>query len=102
MTCNNKVTIWHYDEQTGTYSLSHYDCWERGKTKITQTENGAIKANIFVIRIPTTEEIQAVEGDYIKFGVWSDERPPKERCISIAAVTNNRIGSAPHWRIDAI
>lgn len=102
MTCNDTVTIWHYDEETGRYNISHHDCWIHGKIKYSTGENGMVHANTFVVRIPTDLDIVATNGDYIKSGAWHDERPPKESCLSIIAVTDNRVGINPHWRIDAI
>ena len=102
MTCNNTVTIWHYDEETGVYTLETHHCWAHGKTKIVKSENGMVKADECVIRIPTRDDIIAAKGDYIKTGTWSDVKPPKESCLEIAAIADNRIGSDPHWRIDAI
>lgn len=97
------ITLYHFDEEKEIWQKSVYTASVTGRINAV-IGKGAIKYdNIYVVRIPTDEDIAVQIGDRIYFDELEDAEPPKDdRAICVAAFSDNRRGSPQmrHWRID--
>lgn len=101
MTCNGEITVYHCDEENGTYARYYFPEVFIGYTgKLISEKGGVSSGDIARIRIPTPDDISFGKGDYVFFGKSLSEKPEKEKCLRIAAVRDNRFGANPHWRLD--
>lgn len=100
---NKIITLYHFDEDG--------EMWE--KAVYTASVNGRINAvigrgeikydNIYVVRIPTDDNIAVQVGDRIYWGEIENTEPPTaDDVMCVTAFADNRRGSPQmrHWRID--
>ena len=103
MSRNNAITIWHYADDLETssrkvfFNASIIHTQKISKNGIKQ--KGFYMGDSFDIRIFTAEEIDAVIGDYLMYGVQMNDSPDREKSHKIIEVRDNRRGTNPHWRI---
>ena len=102
MRADGVVTIWHFDDSDTpirrVFKNVHIDAAEKiDKNGIKQ--KGFFDAKTATVRIPTTEEIGVLPGDYIFIGECSDSLPESEDALKIIEVKDNRRGGQRHWRI---
>ncbi len=101
MTTNGDITVFHYDELSETYTKTYFPEVFRGHTEqIVSEKGGFAKSDIARVRIPTKDDVQVFENDYVFFGKAEGRVPDKEKCLRVMAVRDNRFGANPHWRID--
>lgn len=60
---------------------------------------GFVRTNEFSIRIFTNEPITAAYGDYVATEGSNELEPDRSKCLMVTKVTDNRIGTRPHWRL---
>lgn len=99
---NGSVTIYHYDEESESYTLAQYPEASIYHTTKTATQDGNFISQGFCkIRIPTVKQIDISTNDYIYLGI-TDKELDKSKCLKVAAFGDNRRGSKQmhHWRIE--
>lgn len=100
MTLNKKISVYRYDEYENNYErifcgeVSFYNAFK------TAAENGGLAYdNILKIRIPTDEALDIRLGDYIMI----DDMPfNRDAALKIADISDNRRGTNPHYRVNAV
>ncbi len=102
METNKQITLYHYNEDVDAYTVISYSAHVKRFTGIISDKNGFKSGNGTKIRIPTKARIIIGTNDYVRIGVFSDERPDKTECIKVVGFSDNRRGTQPHWRIDAV
>ena len=100
MLTNKVITIYHFNEQNDAYA----PVWQGKahvylKRGISGSKSGIEPANTTVCRIATTGTLTAENGDYILIGKGGTEFD-REKCLMITAISDNRRGSLPHWRLE--
>ena len=107
--CNETVTLVHHargqDEDTYTCTAIVGASWY-AKTAIVSAGNGANAANVLVCRIPAAllgEDNTPCNGDYIVRGIVAAVDTIKgldgRNYFRITAVSDNRRGRFPHWKV---
>ena len=102
ITANGSVTIYHYNEDEGTYNSTQYPTASIYHGAKTVSQDGNLtKQGFCKIRIPTMERIDISTDDYIYLGL-TDAELDKSKCLKVMAFGDNRFGSRRmwHWRIE--
>ncbi len=102
MKTNKSVTIWHFDDSDipvlRVFKNVHVDsAWKIDKNGIKQ--KGFFDGKSAIVRIPTSEELSVLPGDYLFIGECFDKLPQGENALKIIEVKDNRRGGQKHWRI---
>lgn len=103
----NTTVIYHYNDDDSSYKKEIYKkSTAHNLTKTAPSERGFVSANICKIRIFTQKPLDIAPGDYVlvctsRESLYAANIPDKSKCKKVMAVSDNRIGCRPHWRIDA-
>ncbi len=100
---HNTVTFYHYDEDSEIWEKRVY----RNATiyrisEVSDDNAGRKKADTAKIRI--FNNLSAVDvyiNDYVFIGAAESLTPEKEKCLNVTLVCDRRVGTRPHWRIEA-
>lgn len=103
MTTKDCITLWHLkDNKTGFlrsfFSKAHVHTRD-SFTKSGIKEKGFHPSGTASVRIPTNEKIVVSPGDYIQVGEHSGDEPDYGNAFRITAVSDNRRGASPHWKL---
>ncbi len=102
MLTNSTVTIFRFDPIRGEYkNLGSCAAWVYKQSRTRTDSGGTYSRDIFDVRIPCRPSYAISTDDLICFEQTDREMPDPESCCRIAAVTENRFGSFPHWHIEA-
>ena len=102
MQTNSFVTLFRFDEASGEYSrIGSFAAWVYMQSRTRTDSGGTYPHDIFDVRIPCKIKGGVKTDDLISFEKTSAASPVIGECSRIAAVTENRIGSCPHWHIEA-
>lgn len=99
---NGSITLYHYDENSGSYTSMQYPSVSIYHGSKTVTQDGNLISQGFCrIRIPTAERIDVSTNDYVYLGI-TDAELDKSICLKVMAFGDNRRGSKHmhHWRIE--
>lgn len=107
MKTNMRITLYHYDENSGNYTAKHYLSHARTRCESTSYSvgshsggSGSVKEqNSCIVRIPTFAKIDVACGDYVYLGTASG-KIDKSKCFKVTGFADNRVGANPHWRIE--
>lgn len=111
---NASCTIYHksYDK------VSRLDVWSsiqypavawRGKQAASVSPDGLSTADVYTVRVPTTDEIVVAPGDWVVQGLVDDAitgpaqlTAKYQNCFVVTAARDNRYGSSVmhHWRLE--
>ena len=102
LVANKNVTIWHFGDCDNpvrkVFKNVHLDAVKKlEKNGIKQ--KGFFDGTCATVRIPVSEEINVLPGDYLYIGECYDELLPMEGALKIIEVKDNRRGCQKHWRI---
>lgn len=100
MITNGSITIYHYDEEGGTYTPYIYrDASIYSGVRVAVKNSGFVNDSFLRIRIATENDILIGTDDYVYIG--ETEAPvDKSVCMKVVAYGDNRRGALPHWRIE--
>lgn len=102
MISNSFVTLFRFDDSKGKYERQGaYPAWVHRRMKLRDREDGTREQDAFDVRIESRLLRTCRVGDMIYFGRTSDAAPDLARCRRVAAVSDNRFGGNPHWRLKA-
>lgn len=97
------ITLWHFgkDAESAARQVFKNVCvnFVRGLTKSGIKEMGLHSKDAAVVRIPTNKYIDVACGDYIRIGEYEDEMPDRGNALKVVAISDNRRGASPHWRL---
>lgn len=104
--CTETITLVHHiktDDDTYTCHTVNNASWF-SKTTITTSADGAKPANTFEVRIfGTLTGVQPALGDYVVKGIIESVETPRDlknaEYFRITAISDNRRGGLPHWRL---
>lgn len=100
MILNKRISIYRYNDYENNYERIFFgDVSLYNEFKIGAENGGVNSDNIFKIRIPTEKALDICLNDYIIFG---DEPFCREFAVKIIALSDNRRGANPHYRINAL
>lgn len=100
MTLNKSISIYRYDDYENNYERIFYGEVSLYNEFKTVAENGGLNAeNILKIRIPTENMLDIRLGDHVILG---DMPFCREEALKIIAVSDNRRGLNPHYRVNAL
>lgn len=112
MLTNADITIYYrtYDKKTrlDKWNFTQYQGvnWY-GKQAVSVGDSGLSAADSYIVRIPTDDGLQAVNGDIVVKGLVNDEitnpaQLKQYQIFVITAIRDNRRGSPNmhHWRIE--
>ncbi len=104
MHLNNSVTIYHFDDDTGTYSKSIYKAYtfetKKHQSSSSVNSSGEEDKSVLIVRIPTSDTLDIMPGDRVVTGICNDEIPPKGGFWRVVLTGDRRIGFNPHWRLE--
>ncbi len=96
------VTIYHItDEDTGEFTRIVYDATVHKTQKQIPEKGGFNTSNVLKIRFPGTSDVLVKSDDYIYIGIGPDELKTHD-CFKITFIADNRRGTLPHIRIEAV
>lgn len=99
MILNKSVSIYRYNDYENNYERIFFGEVSLYNEFKTGAENGGLTAgNILKIRIPTENMLDIRLSDHIILG---DMPFCREKALKIIAVSDNRRGANPHYRINA-
>lgn len=102
MNTNSFVTLFRFEETTGEYTrIGSFAAWVYRQSRTRSDSGGTYPHDVFDVRIPCKIKDGVKTDDLIAFEKTSASAPVIENCSRVAAVTQNRIGSCPHWHIEA-
>lgn len=113
MIANADITIYHkaYDPASRLNVWTHTQYvgvnWY-GRQQVTVGDSGLNTADSYIVRIPTSADVQVSNGDVVVKGLVSDKitgssaLTSKYMCFTVTSVGDNRRGSPAlrHWRIE--
>lgn len=118
MLANADITLYHkeYDpmQRTDVWRRSQWPgCNWYGGRSVTVSDGGldasGQRSDVYKVRIPTGQAVQAAPGDIVVRGLFEDERPQEARrkaaeSFVVTAVRDDRRGSAPlhHWKLEGM
>lgn len=96
------ITLYHItDDDTGTFERTVYQGSVYESIKQASEDGGFYGNDIFKIRIPGTKNINIAKNDYIFRGEGPETLNSME-CRKVVFIADNRRGSLPHFRIEAV
>lgn len=96
------ITLYHItDDDTGAYERNVYQGSVYKSVKQSPEDGGFSGSDVFKIRIPGVENINIATNDYIFIGEGPSKLNSSE-CRKVVFVADNRRGSLPHFRIEAV
>ncbi|MBE7024234.1 MAG: hypothetical protein E7412_07210 [Ruminococcaceae bacterium] len=99
---NGVVTLFTLDEKKESFvKLGVYPAWIYHKERLRNTEKGVYKRDNFDVRIKHDLLERVSLGDLVFFGELPKQEFELSQCRRISAVSENNIGSCPHWHIQA-
>lgn len=102
MLVNSYVTLMRFDETSGEYvCIGTYSAWVHRQRRTRTEKGGAYSRDVFDVRIPHRIDGGIAPDDLIYFGLSNSVLPTPNQCSRVAAVTQNSIGSCPHWHVEA-
>ena len=102
MMTDTKVTLWHYDGQSGGYVKSVYRAkafFEDRFTKSGIKQKGYYSGSRATVRIPVAEKPFVCLGDFMRLGECEDNAPDRIRDLKVTKITENYKGSNPHLKV---
>lgn len=116
LTNNACITLYHkvYDPalRGDTWKRTQFQgCNWYGCQAVTVGNNGLDAAgkqtNLYTVRIPGQDALQAAPGDIVVHGLCEDERPQEAQKRAaegflVTAVRDNRWGMLPHWKLEGV
>lgn len=114
LTNNTDITLYHkvYDpaQRADTWQRTQFKgCNWYGARAVTLGSSGLDAAgrqsDLYKVRIPGQEALQAAPGDIAVKGLLEDARPQEARrkapeSFLVTAVRDNRWGALPHWKLE--
>lgn len=100
----HQITVYHF-ESDDKVSKSHFkQVYFRHTKKINQIDKGVQTASTGTITIPTTDDIDIKEDDYIIEGIINDDFDfnsliEKYQVFKVVSVDDNRKGGLQHYKI---
>lgn len=96
------ITLYHIiDDDTGAFERTVYQGSVYKSIRQTSEDGGFSGSDAFKIRIPGVENINIAKNDYIFLGEGPDKLNSLE-CRKVVFIADNRRGSLPHFRIEAV
>lgn len=106
MIANGSITLYSYDENSGTYTPCQYrnvsiymKNASAGSNYGYSGRGGFTDSNVCTVRIPTSAAIDISCDDYVYPGLAAGAID-KSKCLKVVSFSDNRRGSLKHWRID--
>ena len=102
MRTNKNVTIWHFGDLATPVRRIFKNVYVDTACKIDKNgikQKGFFDAKSATVRIPVSDDIGVLPGDYLFIGECSEELPNSEDALKIVEVKDNRRGGQKHWRI---
>lgn len=97
------ITLYHFDEDGEMWEKTVYTASINGRVEAVIGRGEIVYDNIYVVRIPTDDDIALQVGDRIYWGEIESSEPPNDNsAMYVTAFADNRRGSPKlrHWRID--
>ena len=102
MITNGFVTLYRFDNSLGEYTrIGSFSAWIYRQMRTKTTPDGVQAREVYDVRIPHKIDAGLKSGDLIFFEKTYSHHPDLRLCSRVAAVTENRTGSAVHWHIEA-
>lgn len=96
------ITLYHItDDDTGAFERTVYRGSVYKSVKQTSEDGGFSGRDVFKIRIRGVESINIAKNDYIFLGKGPEKLNSLE-CRKVLFIADNRRGTLPHFRIEAI
>lgn len=96
------VTLYHLtDEDKGVYARTVYSGTVYKQDAAAPEKGGFKRKNGYKIRIPGADAIAVDTADYVYIGE-GPQNPVTADCFKVCRVWDNRRGSLPHYRIEAV
>lgn len=100
MISNSCVTLFRYSPERSAYvKVGTYPAWVHRRAKLKSEGGGAMSRDAFDVRIDAAKLGEACVGDMVCFGTVNEF--DVAACRRVDAVSDNRFGSAAHWRLRA-
>ncbi len=103
MRSNGDVTLFHFDEASESFKVAYFPnvhiSYKQVVSKSGIKQKGFYAADRGIVRIPTVEKIEVAVGDYVHLGRCNSEMPDRANDLKITQVSDNRVGSLPHFKI---
>lgn len=102
MRTNSYVTVWHLDEDLKSYTRHFYKgavFWEERLAKGGIRQNSYHSGSRANVRIPMSENADAVLGDYVRLGKCYDAVPDRIHDLKVTQAVKNYHGANPHLRL---
>lgn len=100
----HQITVYHFDSDENISKIHFKEVYFRHDKKLNRIDKGVQMASTGTIYIPTTENVDIKDEDYIVEGIIKDEfdllaLQNKYQVFKVVSVDDNRKGSLQHFKI---
>ncbi len=100
----HQITVYHFDSDENISKIHFKEVYFRHDKKLNRIDKGVQMASTGTIYIPTTENVNIKDEDYIVEGVIKDEfdllaLQNKYQVFKVVSVDDNRKGNLQHFKI---
>ena len=102
MRTNSRITLWHYDANSGEYERKTYRALVNFRDRLYKggmKNKGYFSGACADVRIPMSEKPMVTIGDYCRIGVSEDENPRRIEDMKVTQIAENYRGTNPHLRL---
>ena len=100
MITNADITLYHYDEDNEQWTKNcYFSVHFFADNLVSVDDTGLSSADVVKIRIPTRQEVPLCNGDRIVRGISLAPAPDRNNCFTVISWSDNRRGTAPHYRV---
>jgi len=100
----HKITVYHFEGDEKVSKIDFKQVYFRHNKKINRIDKGIQTASTGTITIPTTDDIDIKEDDYIIEGIIDDDFDlasliEKYQVFKVVSIDDNRKGNLQHFKI---
>lgn len=100
----HQITVYHFDSEENVSKIHFNEVYFRHNKKINRVDKGIEMASTGTIYIPTTDNVDITDEDYIIEGIIKDEfnllaLQNKYQVFKVVSVDDNRKGKLQHFKI---
>lgn len=100
----HQITVYHFDSDENISKIHFKEVYFRHDKKLNRIDKGVQMASTGTIYIPTTENVDIKDEDYIVEGIIKDEfdllaLQNKYQVFKVVSVDDNRKGNLQHFKI---